>query len=252
MLYAFFLLACTVLVCRHIVADMRQEQRIEVLENLVKTLLSKDYNDNDDYNDNSFADNNNSAGKNTTKKTNTFAGRNERKTIAEEDVIVKPKSTSKEGIITMPEESRIKPHKFTQPIRIELNTADSSTLVKIPGIGAKSAAMIVRYRELLGGFHSVRQLEEKLTWDGANEHMDEWCKLWLTADSSLIKPLNVNTAEFREILRHPYIDYEQTKALVNYRDKHRRIDGFEALEMMEVFSEQDIQKLRFYLIFDEF
>lgn len=245
MLYAFFLLACTVLVCRHIVADMRQEQRIEVLENLVKTLLSKDDDDNDD----SFANNNISAGKNTTKKTNTFAVRNERKTIAEEDVIVKQKSTSEEGIITMPDESRIKPHKFTQPIRIELNTADSSTLVKIPGIGAKSAAMIVRYRDLLGGFHSVKQLEERLTWDSALEHMDEWCTLWLTADSSLIKPLNVNTAEFREILRHPYIDYEQTKALVNYREKHWCIEGFEALEMMDVFSEQDLQKLRLYLTF---
>lgn len=139
--------------------------------------------------------------------------------------------------------------KFGTPILMELNTIDSATLTKIPGIGAKTAATIIRYREQLGGFASPYQIAEKLQWDGAKERMDEWCTQWLKADSKLIRKLNVNTADFKQILRHPYISYEQTKALVSYRDKHKRIEGFDALEMIEEFSEDDIERLKMYLEF---
>ena len=203
LLYAFISLACTILVCRHIVADIRQEERIVVLENQMKVLQ---------YN--------------------------------------KPTDPAfKADTASTIKKSRKEQQKFKQPIRMELNTVDSATLTKVPGIGEKSAGMIVRYREQLGGFYSVRQLEEKLTWDSAKDRMEEWCSRWFSADSSLIRPINVNTADFRQILRHPYISYEQTKALVNYRDKHKRIEGWDSIYMMEQFGDDDIQRLRFYLTF---
>ena len=79
--------------------------------------------------------------------------------------------------------------------------------------------------------------------------MDEWCSLWLKADSALVRRINVNKAGFKEILRHPYISYEQTKALVNYRDKHQSIASIEVLYMLEEFSEDDIARLLPYLSF---
>lgn len=46
------------------------------------------------------------------------------------------------------------------PLVIELNSADSTALVSIRGIGPYYASKILRYREQLGGFHTTRQLKE--------------------------------------------------------------------------------------------
>jgi len=141
--------------------------------------------------------------------------------------------------------------KFTNHILLELNTVDSATLVRVPGIGAKSASMIISYRERLGGFHTPYQISERLTWEGANERMEEWCTKWFKADERFIKKLDINNADFKEILRHPYISYEQTKAIVNYRNKHKKIESINVLELFEEFQKEDIERLRHYLKFTE-
>ena len=43
---------------------------------------------------------------------------------------------------------------------LELNSADSATLVAVPGIGPAFARGILKYREKLGGYHSLDQLAE--------------------------------------------------------------------------------------------
>lgn len=139
--------------------------------------------------------------------------------------------------------------KFRTPTRVELNTADSATLVRIPGIAGRTAQAILAYREQLGGYVAPRQLEERLTWDAARERMDEWCSDWLTADPTLVRRLDVNTAPFRTLLRHPYLDYPQVQQIVRYRDRHRRLPGLEALRQLDAFTEADIARLAPYLTF---
>ena len=139
--------------------------------------------------------------------------------------------------------------KFRTPTLVELNTADSATLVRIPGIAARTAQAILAYRDQLGGYVSPRQLEERLTWDAAREHMDEWCSDWLTADTTLVRRLAVGEASFRALLRHPYLNYEQVQQLVRYRDRQRHIPGLDALRQLDAFSEADIERLRPYLDF---
>ena len=141
--------------------------------------------------------------------------------------------------------------KFPSPILLELNTIDSATLVKIPGIGAKTASIIINYRNKLGGFYSPYQISEKLTWDGAQEHMNDWCNNWLKSDQKLIRKIDINKADFKQILRHPYLNYEQTKAIVNYRDKHKTIKDISFLKMLEEFDQEDINKLEYYLDFGQ-
>ena len=43
---------------------------------------------------------------------------------------------------------------------VDLNKADTSILKRIPGIGSTLARMIVVYRQRLGGFYDVSQLQE--------------------------------------------------------------------------------------------
>lgn len=97
-----------------------------------------------------------------------------------------------------------------------VNSADSLTLLEVNGIGPFYAGALVRYRERLGGYRKLSQLMELYKMDSSKlERMLP--QLYL--DSIKIDKINLNTAAFKEILRHPYIDYETTKYIVNKRNK---------------------------------
>ena len=142
-----------------------------------------------------------------------------------------------------------KQEKFKEPTRVELNTADTTLLKKIPGIGSATALNIIRYREQLGGFYSPLQLGEKLTWDKAREMLPEWVSQWMSADPGQIRKLNVNYSDFKTLVHHPYLNYEQVRALFNYRRNWGNLSSIEELKQLEEFSEDDIQRLHFYLEF---
>lgn len=223
-----------VAICRHIVSDIKQEERIVVLENLVEEL----YRRNESYNFISSNDCNEYASSTTITTLST-------KTTKSNKNIILPSSENRKN------NRRNDTLKFSSPILLELNTIDSATLVKIPGIGAKTASIIINYRNRLGGFYSPYQIAEKLTWDGAQEHMNDWCSKWLKADQKLIMKIDINKADFKQILRHPYLNYEQTKAIVSYRDKHKTIKDISFLKMLEEFDQEDINKLEYYLDFGQ-
>lgn len=235
-LISFIILATSILIGRHIAADIKQEERIVMLENQMAELYLRQV-EHENYVEVDSIDETHAYNSNN-KKQGVKGTNNYHKNIKE------PKRESKA------ESSFLGNEKFPSPIVCELNTIDSATLTRIPGIGGKTAAVIIRYREQLGGFYSPRQLEEKLTWDSAIQQMDEWCEKWMKADRRLIKKMRVNSAEFKQLLKHPYLSYEQVKAIVNYRDKHKKIEGINAFEMMEEFTEEDIERLKPYLAFD--
>lgn len=121
------------------------------------------------------------------------------------------------------------------PVRVNLNTADTSRLQLLHGIGPSFARRIVKYREMLGGYYDISQLLEVFGMDSARLEMFRE-QLVLSNDS--IRKMAVNEAEFRELLRHPYLDYETVKDIVNYReyigpishpDTLRRIIGYEPM-----------------------
>ena len=99
---------------------------------------------------------------------------------------------------------------------IELNVADSVTLITLPGIGPVFASRIIKYRIKLGGYVSKNQLLEVygFTAETFNKFKD-----LVYVDSSLIIKININTAAFKEILHHPYFNYETTLKIVRARDK---------------------------------
>jgi DNA uptake protein ComE-like DNA-binding protein len=101
------------------------------------------------------------------------------------------------------------------PMMIEINTADTTQLVRLSGIGPVYAGRILKYRGLLGGFYSPMQILEVFGMDsiryaGIKDH--------IFADTKNINKIPVNEADFKTLLRHPYLDYETVKAICNYRD----------------------------------
>lgn len=103
------------------------------------------------------------------------------------------------------------------PHIVELNTADSSDLVALNGIGPVFAKRILVYRERLGGFLSTDQLAEIFGMD--DEHLAQ-VKPQVKADSTYIHKINVNTATAADLKKHPYIGPGVAQALVNYRKQH--------------------------------
>jgi DNA uptake protein ComE-like DNA-binding protein len=115
------------------------------------------------------------------------------------------------------------------PLMIEINTADSAQLTKLYGIGPSFAVRILKYRRLLGGFFSVEQLLEVFGMDsiryaGIYEHV--------YADASGIRKISVNEAEFKALLKHPYLDYETVKLICNYREYTRPITCGDTLRLV--------------------
>lgn len=129
---------------------------------------------------------------------------------------------------------------------IELNSADTTLLKMIPGIGSSFANRIVKYRNLLGGYYIKTQLKEVYNLD-----MDLYQKIspYITTVPKTNR-INVNTTDFKELLRHPYINYQQVKAITDIRTRKGKIESISRLELLEEFTEEDIKRLTPYLSFD--
>ena len=132
-------------------------------------------------------------------------------------------------------------------LRIELNTADSSQLTQLTGIGAVLATRTIKYRNLLGGFADVAQLSEVF---GIREDLAERLAPHLTVDTSFIKKISVNTATTNDLTRHPYINEQQARGIMTYRRLQKRINGLDELVRNNILKREDAEKIRPYLSFE--
>ena len=131
---------------------------------------------------------------------------------------------------------------IAQPI--DINRADSADLLPLPGIGPVFAGRIIKYRNLLGGFANVEQLEEVY---GMSIETLDLIKDGVVIDTSAIHKIQLNSATFRELLRHPYLEYEDVKAIVNYRDFKDTIQSFKELQSNYILSDSLLRQVLPYL-----
>ncbi len=143
-----------------------------------------------------------------------------------------------------------RPRKFTEPHLFDLNTIDSLTLIRIPGIAARTASVILKNRLRYGGFYNPRQLQEFLTWDAARDYMEEWCTVWFTTDANRLRLIHVNEATVSELQRHPYISHEQAVEIVRYRTRHKRLASIVEFQQLTTFSAEQIKQILPYLTFE--
>ncbi len=130
---------------------------------------------------------------------------------------------------------------------IELNSADTSQLKRIPGIGSTFANRIVKYRELLGGFYQISQLGEiyGITPERYNE-----LKNWFSIDTIPIRSLPVNRLPADSLFRHPYLSPQQARTIINLRKQKGTISGWNNLRLLEEFTPADIERLSPYISFE--
>lgn len=132
-------------------------------------------------------------------------------------------------------------------IPVDINTADSVELLKVIGIGPFYAGAIVEYRNRLGGYLKLEQLLELYKMDAEKYAM---MVQGLYMDTILINQIPLNTADFKSILRHPYISYETTIYIVNKRKKLGKFSALYQLKDDVHFPDSLYLKLEPYLYLD--
>lgn len=137
--------------------------------------------------------------------------------------------------------------KYAKGTVVELNTADTLVLKKVPGIGSSFARRIVGYRELLGGYSDVEQLREVY---GVDDEKFDALQPWFDADRSRIRKVPVNHLSIEKLARHPYLSYKQARAIVTLRERKGALTGWENLDLLEEFTDNEKEKLSHYLSFE--
>lgn len=127
---------------------------------------------------------------------------------------------------------------------IDINDADTASLIALPGIGSKLSQRIINFRDKLGGFYKVEQVGETF---GLPDSTFQKIRTRLTV-SNTIKQININTATVDEMKLHPYLKYTLANAIVQYRTQHGNYNSVADIKKIMVITEDAYDKVAPYLI----
>ena len=143
----------------------------------------------------------------------------------------------------LPKKEYVKVFKYPEGTQIDVNSADTVELKKIPGIGSGIAGSIVRYRERLGGFYALNQLEEV-------KHVTPDLLKWFKLENDSIRKVEINKAGLDKLRAHPYLNFYQAKIIIAHRRTKGAIKSLSQLALYEEFAEKDLNRLSAYISFD--
>jgi competence protein ComEA len=152
---------------------------------------------------------------------------------------------------TTTQQQPFEPHtpKETRPqLSVELNTADSITLIGLYGIGPTLASRIIAYRERSGGFFDLQQLKEVY---GITDETIQKFQGKAYVEASVVRKISINTITLDELKKHPYLRYKTAQAIMNYRQQHGAFNSTDDLKKIILLPDSIIMKLEPYLDFSK-
>ncbi len=127
---------------------------------------------------------------------------------------------------------------------IDINSADTTELKRLNGIGSKLSQRIINFRSKLGGFVSVEQVAETY---GLPDSTFQKIKEQLRVNPSTIKKIDINSASLDELKAHPYIRFAIANAIIQYRNEHGRFQTISELQKLGAIDEVVFRKISPYL-----
>ncbi len=133
-------------------------------------------------------------------------------------------------------------------LQVELNSADTTELKKLKGIGSYFAKRIVAFRDKLGGFVSVSQLLEVYHF---TPEMFAVIKANIRVEPSLVRKMNLNKASVDDLRKHPYLSWKTANAIVKYREQHGRFTAIKEISNSVLIGDSLCSKIAPYFALDD-
>jgi len=129
---------------------------------------------------------------------------------------------------------------------LEINSADSSDLLKlkIPGY---LISKILLYRNQLGGYANSFQLLEIYHFP---ESIFERIHSMLQVNINLIQPIGINSKSEEELALHPYLSYKEAKAIALYRKNNGALKNQDEFDKIIAVAAETKERLKPYLAKD--
>lgn len=134
------------------------------------------------------------------------------------------KTAAQSGVSTS--STTAQPEKKAIPM-VDLNAADSALLVELPQIGGYTAMRIIAFREKLGGFVDKEQLRDVKGMDSARFNT---IQPYILIGEVELRKIDVNRDDFKTLVSHPYLSYEQVKRIFKQREGRGMIKNWPQLE----------------------
>ena len=129
---------------------------------------------------------------------------------------------------------------------IDINKATQEDFLIIKGVNNVIAERIIKYRSKLQGFYFENQLYE--VWGLDKNIADNLLETFTIIEKPIIKKYNINTVNFKELLKNPYIDYELCKKIFDYRDEVAELQSLTKLKNIKGFPLDKYDRIVLYLL----
>lgn len=129
-------------------------------------------------------------------------------------------------------------------IPVDINIADTTAFIALPGIGSKLANRIINFRDKLGGFYKIDQVAETFALPDSTFQK---IRTNLILTNATVKKININTATLDEMKIHPYIRYNLASAIVQYRLQHSNFKVVDDIKNIMMLTDDIFKKLAPYL-----
>lgn len=169
-----------------------------------------------------------------------------RKPVAAHLPVMEVADTFKAKTIAVQKKAESPRHIAKKMQPFDINTADTSAFIALPGIGSKLASRIVLFREKLGGFYDVSQLAEVY---GLHDSVFRKISPMLRCNSNRIRKIEINSAEKETLKIHPYIRWQMANALVAYREQHGSYHSADDIAKLENIDMDAVKKMMPYISF---
>lgn len=151
----------------------------------------------------------------------------------------------KKNFLNKIKEDNIKPIISKKQV-FEINSCDTSDLKQIKGIGSILAKRIIGFRNKLGGFYDKSQFNEIY---GLNPETIKELNEFTEINTQNIQKININLAEYKQLIKFPFLDQNKVKAILNYKKQHGDFKSEKDLMKINILEEEDVMILLNYINF---
>lgn len=130
---------------------------------------------------------------------------------------------------------------------IDINKATQEDLIKIYGIGEAISLRILKFKESLGGFVSMEQMND--VWGLSPEVVGNLNSHFKVLTVPNVKKIDINNASIKELSQFPYFNYQLAKQIVTFRSMNGDFKNIDDLTKIKGLSIDKANIIALYLAF---